>query len=304
MAIRPSIRLSSLPSMIPYKARFAMARAAGYEGIEVDVGDGPAAELRAAATLAGVVIHSVHDWENYRKPLTSADPEARAAAIASTLAAIEAAHAMGAETFLLIPGLVDDEATYADVYARSQDTIRRHLLPAAERLGIVIGIENVWNGFLLSPFDCARYVSEFDSPYVRLYLDVGNIIFGRPEGWIDIAAPYVTNLHLKDLLHHHGDYRIARIGEGHIDWPRLRAALARAGFSGWAVMAEAEMVQPRIARFVFRLNRYMAMRLGPNPLFRLIDTFLSRRLIADAMRRFRRYVVPGAGPSAAGSSGG
>lgn len=302
MPIRPSIRLSSLPCMVPYEARFAMARAAGYEGIEVDVGDGPAAELRAAAALAGVAIHSVHDWENYRKPLTSADPEERAAGIASTLAAMEAAHAMGAETFLLIPGRVDGEATYGEVYARSQDEIRRHLLPAAERLGIVIGIENVWNGFLLSPFDCARYISEFDSPHVRLYLDVGNIVFGRPEGWIDIAAPYVSNLHLKDLLHW-GDqrrYRPARIGEGHIDWPRLRAALARAGFSGWAVMAEAEMVQPRIARFVFQLNRTMATRLGPNPLFRMIDTCLSRRLIADAMRRFRRYVVP----SAAGSSGG
>lgn len=272
-----------------------MARDAGYEGIEVDVGDGSPAELRAAAERSGMPIHSVHDWENYHKPLTSPDPHVRAAAIASTLAAMEATKEMGAETFLLVLGLVDAQTSYAEVDERSRDAIRRHLLPAAERLGLIIGIENVWNGFLLSPFDCARYIAEFDSPHVRLYLDVGNIIFGRPEGWIDITAPYIGSLHIKDLLHwdYHRRYRVTRIGDGHVDWPKVRAALARAGFSGWAVMAEAETVQPWLPLVVFRINRYMAGRLGPNPLFRAIDTFLSRRLINDAMRRFRRYVAPG-----------
>jgi len=302
MAIRPSIRLSSLPVMIPFEARFAMARAAGYEGIEIDVGDGAPEELRAAAESTRMPIHSVHDWENYRQPLTSPDPEVRAAAVASTLAAMEAAKAMGAETFLLVLGMVDEGTTYAEVHERSQEAIRRHLLPAAERLDIIIGIENVWNGFLLSPFDCARYIAEFDSAHLRFYLDVGNIVFGRPEGWIDITAPYIGSLHLKDLLHweYHRRYRVTRIGDGHVDWPRVRAALVRADFSGWAVLAEAEAVRPWLSLVVFRINRYMAGRLGPNPLFRAIDNFLSRRLIVDAMRRFRRYVVPSGPGSSAG----
>jgi len=294
VTIRPSIRLSSLPGMIPFEARFKMAREAGFAGIEVDVGDGPAAELRAAADAAGVVIHSVHDWRNYSLPLSSPDPELRDAGIAAVLAAIEAAHAMGADSLLLIPGVVDAGSTYGEVYARSQAVIRRDILPVAERLGIVLAIENVWNGFLLSPYDCARYIGEFDSPFVRLNLDLGNVIFGHPEGWIEIAGPFIAELHLKDILHWtaHRRYRLARVGEGHIDWGRVRAALVRSGFSGWAVMAEAEQAQPLLARTLFQLTRFLAGRLGPNPVFRLVDTLLSRRLVADSMRRFRRYVGP------------
>lgn len=297
MHIRPSIRLSSLPETLPFEARFAMARAAGFEGVEVDVSDGPAAELRAAADSAGIQIHSVHCWENYSKPLSSPNPAIRDAGIAATLATLEAAHVMGADTLLLIPGVVDAENSYGEVYERSQEVIRREILPAAERLGIVIAIENVWNGFLLSPFDCTRYVAEFDSRFVGLYLDVGNIVFGRPEGWIDITGPHIVALHLKDLIHWSAlrQYRLARIGEGDIDWAKVRAALARAGFSGWAVAAEAEQAQPRLARTVFRVTRALAARLGPNPVFRLIETHLSRRLIADSMRRFRRYVARGSG---------
>jgi hexulose-6-phosphate isomerase len=288
--IRPSIRLSALPRALSFEARFDIARAAGFEGVEVEVGDGPALALREAAEAAGLSIHSVHCWQNYERPLTSPDPAVRDAGIAATLAAMEAAKVMGAGTLLLVPGVVGADASYGEVYARSQDVIRGALLPEAERLGIVIAVENVWNGFLLSPFDCVRYIEAFDSPFVRLYLDVGNIVFGRPEGWIDIAGSCIAKLHLKDLIHWHPHrrYRSVRVGEGDIDWRRVREALARAGFSGWAVMAEAEALQPFLWRKAFRLSRRLA-----NPLFGLAEARLSRRIAMDSMRRFRRYVAPG-----------
>ena len=293
MQIRPSIRMDALPASLPFEARFRMARAAGYEGVEIDVADGPAADLRAAADRAGLTIHSVQCLDNYRFPLASPDPAIRDRGVAAALAQLEAARIVGADTILLVPGVVDRDTSYADLWERSQDVIRRELLPVAERTGIVIAIENVWNGFLLSPFDCARYIEGFGSPFVRLYLDVGNIIFGRPEGWIEITAPYIAKLHLKDLLHwrQHG-CRVARIGEGQIDWPRVRAALDGADYSGWAVLAEAELAQPGPARIAFAAARALASKFGSNPVSRLIETRLSRRLIADALRRFRYHVMP------------
>jgi hexulose-6-phosphate isomerase len=200
---------------------------------------------------------------------------------------------------LLVPGIVDGDATYEEVHRRSQDVIRRAILPEAERLGIVLAVENVWNGFLLSPFDCVRYVETFQSRFVRFYLDVGNIIFGRPEGWIEIAGNCTIKLHLKDLRHWHDKrrYRIVRIGEGDIDWPRLRDALARVNFSGWAVMAEVEAALPRLPRSAFYRVRGLQARFGSNPALTLAETRFSQWLINDAMRRFRRFVVP---PATAG----
>jgi L-ribulose-5-phosphate 3-epimerase len=279
----------ALPNARPFRDRLRLAAEAGFEGVEVEVGDGPAAEIREAADQAGIVVHSVHCAANYRQPLSSGDPATRAAGVRATIAAIEAARILGADTMLLIPGTVDDDAGYGDVYARSQEVIRREILPAAAQHGITLGIENVWNGFLLSPLDFARYVEAFDSPFARAYLDVGNIIFGRPEGWIEILGPLIARLHLKDFRFDadRGRFGIAKIGEGSIVWPRVRAALERIGFSGWGVLAEAQRAQGPIARRVFHRTS-----LAPsNPAVRAAQTYLSRRLLADVMARFRRHIA-------------
>jgi L-ribulose-5-phosphate 3-epimerase len=291
--IRPSIRLSALPRCRPLDARLAMARAAGFEGLELEAHEAPAPALRAAADRAGLVVHGVHCNANRSLPLTSADPKIRDAGIAATLAALDAAHVMGADSLLLLPGVVGADASSAAVFERSQAVIRAEILPAADRLGITLAIENVWNGFLLSPYDCARYVDAFASPRVKLYLDVGNVIFGRPEGWIDIIGDRIGKLHLKDLIFwpDQDRFRKARVGEGAIDWAAVRRALRRTGFAGWAVMAEAETIQPRPARLAFQGARWLAARLGDNPAFAAVETILSRRLLADSMDRFCRYVA-------------
>lgn len=294
MTIRPSIRLSALPKSLPFEARFRMARDAGFEGIEVEVGDGPAAALRSAADAAGLEIHSVHCWENYWKPLSSPDPAVRDAGIAATVATLEAARIVGADSILLVPGVVGSDATYGEVYERSSAVIRSDILPEAERRGLSIAIENVWNGFLLGPYDCVRYIEGFGTPDVRLYLDVGNIVFGRPEGWIDIAGHCIAKLHLKDLIHwqHRRSYKIGPIGAGEIDWGRLRAALARAGFSGWAVTAEAETCQPFWPHWSFITARRGVERGWLRPVAGLAERAICSWIVRDSMRRFRRYVAP------------
>ena len=89
----------------------------------------------------------------------------------------------GAETVLLVPAVVNAETSYKDAWTRSQKVIRERILPLAQELKVVIGIEEVWNKFLLSPLEMARYVDEFASPWVKAYLDVGNMVFyGYPAG--------------------------------------------------------------------------------------------------------------------------
>ena len=92
--------------------------------------------------------------------------------------------AYGGTTVLVVPAVVNRKVGYRDAYKRSQENIRK-LIPEAEASGVKIAIEEVWNKFLLSPIEFARFIDEFESPWVGAYFDVGNVVeFGYPEEWI------------------------------------------------------------------------------------------------------------------------
>ena len=113
--------------------------------------------------------------------------------------------------------------------------IRERLLPLARELKVIIAVEEVWNKFLLSPIEFARYVDEFESPWVKAYFDVGNVVFyGYPQDWIRTLGARIAKVHLKDFQldrpngrfawtqHRRGRHRLAR-GAGA---PSTRSAIA------------------------------------------------------------------------------
>lgn len=234
---RNSVGLDLLPTDVPYIARFRMAAHAGFAGVEMEVVASPdeAAEVHAAALSAGLTIHSVLAPENWRFPLSSADPAEVRRCLAALYTALGNAKRWGADTLLLIPAVVNASTSYLDAYKRSQAVIRGELIPAAQEHGVLLGIENVWNGFLLGPLEYVRYIDELESPWVRAYLDVGNMFLSRPEDWIRVAGRRVVKLHMKDLHVDlvHGRFRFGRIGDGDVDWQAVRRALIDIGFAGF-----------------------------------------------------------------------
>ena len=61
-------------------------------------------------------------------------------------------------------------------------------------------MEEVWNKFLISPIEFARYVDSFKSPWVRAYFDVGNVLlFGYSQDWIRTLGKRIVKVHLKDF---------------------------------------------------------------------------------------------------------
>ena len=99
----------------------------------------------------------------------------------------------------------------------------------------MIAVEEVWNKFLLSPLEFARYIDEFKSPWVKAWFDVGNVVlYGYPQDWIRTLGKRIVELHLKDFKRLEDGYKWVNLGDGDIDWPEVRKALAEIGYSGAA----------------------------------------------------------------------
>jgi hexulose-6-phosphate isomerase len=162
---------------------------------------------------------------------------------------------------LLVPAVVNPETPYKDAWTRSQKVIKERILPLAQELKVVVGIEEVWNKFLLSPLELARYVDEFGSPWVKAYLDVGNMLFyGYPQDWIRTLGARIVRVHLKDfhLDRENGTFHWKNLGEGDVDWPEVRKAFSEVGYDGW-VTAELEGGDAAYLKDVAaRIDRFLA----------------------------------------------
>ena len=239
--IRKAVELSMLPKELGLRERFQLAKDIGFEGIEILTVSDPkeADEIKDTSQKTGLVIHSVMNAEHWRSPLSSADPAVVAKSVAGMETSLRNAKLWGAETVLLVPAVVNPETGYQDAWTRSQKVIRERILPLASELKVIVGIEEVWNKFLLSPLELNKYVDEFASPWVRAYVDVGNMVFyGYPQDWIRTVGKRTVRLHLKDfkLDRPNGKFEWKNLGEGDIDWPEVRKALNDVGYQGWATV--------------------------------------------------------------------
>ena len=236
--IRKATLISMLPPGLSYEARFALARDAGFEAIEMQTitRDEEAAEIREASLKTGLRIHSVMNSEHWAAPLSSGDPEVVRRSVRGMETSLRNAALWGADAVLLVPAVVDAATSYRDAYTRSQRVIREQLMPKAAEHKVVIAVEEVWNKLLLSPLEFARYVDEFNSPWVRAYVDVGNVVlFAFPQDWIRTLGARIMKLHVKDftLDRRNGRFSWVNLGEGDIDWPEVRRALSEIKFSGY-----------------------------------------------------------------------
>jgi L-ribulose-5-phosphate 3-epimerase len=266
--MKKALYVSMLPKELGYRERFQMARDAGFEGVEVGtiVDAKVAEEVREASSKTGLRIHSVMNADHWKFPLSSADPEVVSKSVAGMETSLRNARLWGADSVLLVPAVVDPETSYQAAWTRSQKVVRERILPLAQELKVVVGIEEVWNKFLLSPLEMARYVDELGSPWVRAYLDVGNMLFyGYPQDWIRTLGPRISRVHIKDfrLDRANGKFEWKNIGEGDVDWPEVRKALGEVGYEGWVTAEINGGDAAYLKDVVARVDRFLA---GQKPL--------------------------------------
>ena len=253
----------------PTEATLTAWKAAGFEGIESTDCKAKPEAAAAARTLAaefGMRIHSVlYGWANFN----SNKPEQVANDIAAVETALKAAQGYGADAVLLVPCRIGgmpmpeawefdiefDEKTghvqrvvkgdnskyqaYIEAQNHATDTSRQaveKLIPAAEKAGVIIALENVWNNLWVKPAIFANFVASFNNPWVKAYFDIGNHVkYEKSEVWIRALGKLTVKCHVKDFKlnpdGHGGSFVHPR--DGSINWPEVRQALDDVGYNGW-----------------------------------------------------------------------
>ena len=234
--IKKSILISMLPKELSYLDQFKLAVDVGFHEMEVRTVDShdEAVKIKKAADQAGLRIHSVMNQAHWRYPLSSPDPKDVQASMQGMELSLNQAKLYGADAVLLVPAVVRDDTTYEQAWERSQKKIPE-LLPLAEKTGVIIAIEEVWNKFLLTARDFVQYIDEFNNPLVQAYVDVGNMVhYGVPQHWVRQVGKRIAKVHLKDYVRQTRQF--VNLGEGDINWEEVRKSLADAGFTGNATV--------------------------------------------------------------------
>ena len=257
--MRKSISIWSFSPTLSLTDRLRLAREAGFDGFEVDLSDdGPltpgssAKEIAGVRTLAeksGMQLSGLATGLYWGTNPASANSAVRFRAEAILKKQIEIAHSLALDAILVVPATVGADflpnceiVPYDLAWQRATDFIRA-ALPLAEKAGVRICVENVWNKFLLSPLEMRQFVSQFDSEWIGVYFDVGNAVAtGYPEHWINILGQRIHRVHLKDYRRAVGSVDgFVEILSGDINWPFVMGALRAIGYDGWLT---AEMIPP------------------------------------------------------------
>ena len=239
-----------LPSDMSIRHAVDLCVRIGYDGLELAVAEEGELTLETSqerlqeisswAQETGLELHSVATLMHWRYPLTSADPDLRAKGMAVARKQLEAAKAFGADTILLVLGLVTEKDPYDVVWERGLASVRE-LAEDAARLEVHIGVENVGNNFLLSPLEMRDFIDAVGSPWVGVYYDVGNTVGlrqGWPQQWIRILGKRILKVHVKDHRSAGPGVLASIVGVpllagDTINWPEVIKALREVGYDGY-----------------------------------------------------------------------
>src|ERR1700736_303729 len=249
--MKKSIGDNMIPKGRSFEQGLELVKKAGYDGIELWLGDvpwfqlntadGAVGELRRKVENAGLVVSNVSTGLHWDTPLSARDPNVRAQAICIVERQLETAQLLGCDAILVVAGLVTQEIPYNEVYQRCLDAMKQ-LAPVAAKAKVKIGCENCNSEqrFLLTPREFWTFLNDVDSPFVGIHLDVGNIHdTGFAEQWIEIHGPRITRIHLKDVHKHRGrcgnESVYTNIFLGDNNWPAIREAMRKVNYDGWLI---------------------------------------------------------------------
>lgn len=219
--------------------KFKLVKDLGFDGIEFNSPlDLPLKELLEARDKTGVEIPSTVNKDHWGKPISDPDPAIRQFTIDSMARSLEQTKELGGDTVLLVPGVVSDTVSYKTAYDNALDSIRK-MIPHAEKTGVKIALENVWNNFILSPIEAKDFLDKIDHPLVGWYFDLGNILrYGWPDHWLEVLGDKVFKLHVKEyskkIMNEQGlgkGFNV-ELTQGDVNWSQVMKTIKNINYKG------------------------------------------------------------------------
>lgn len=242
------------PDRMSLKECLQLAKDAGFDGIELNydlesdlspkAGTKELTAIRRLAEDIGIEISGLCSFLFWPYPLTSNDPAERARGMELATLMTHAAHDLGTENLLVVPGAVhmpwreDHSPTPNDVCDQRARAAVRKLLPVAEQKNVFLNIENIFfNGYLMSPFEMNDFVDSFQSEHVKVHFDTGNIMeYQFPEHWIPLLGKRIRNVHLKEYSKKSTDHSLEAFRpllDGTTNWPAVLEAFDKIDYDGY-----------------------------------------------------------------------
>ena len=242
------------PQQMNLKQCLQLAKDAGFDGIELNydlendlspkTGTKDCRNIRRLADKIGIRISGLCSFLFWPYPLTSNDPEKRAKGMELAGKIAQAAHDLGVENVLLVPGAVhipwrdDYEPVSNDLCDRRAKEAVKKLAQQAEKLKVFLNIENIFfNGYLMTPMEMNDFVDSFKSEYVKIHFDTGNIsMFQHPEHWVRLMGKRIKNIHFKEFSKKITDYSLETFRpllDGTTNWPDVMEELDKIRYRGY-----------------------------------------------------------------------
>ncbi|MGC8890891.1 MAG: sugar phosphate isomerase/epimerase family protein [bacterium] len=228
------------------KGLFSKIKESGFDGVEPTFHPqgipspenyrDTAPKLAQIAKEIGLKIPSMRGGPLFWTTFSSDDPILRNEAIELAKKAFECLKIMGGDTLLVVPGKWESNILYSKVYNNALDTAKR-ISQIAEEYNITVGLENVENKFLLSPLEWSQFIDKINSPRIKVYLDIGNLVslgLGYPDLWIrELGKERIARIHFKDAIEFKGTTYLL---QGSIEWDKVINAIRDVGYDSWIIV--------------------------------------------------------------------
>ena len=234
----------ALHARYTWPERLELAKKAGYDFVEISIDESDERldrlywdkkrklEFVRAVADAGVPVPTMCLSGHRRYPIGSSYKDIREKGMEIMKLAIRFA----ADTGIRIVQLAGYDAWYDE--PSTEETAEHYdrniglSLDFASRLGVTLAIENMGIHFMDSLGKVMWYVRKYNSPYLQVYPDIGNLsaMNKEVEKEFPCALGHIVGIHVKDTTE--GVVRRIQFGQGTVDFVEAFRVILKSGFTG------------------------------------------------------------------------